>query len=134
MRTSHFRTLVPGLLLSASVGLAADAPAGPPAESSPVPAAEQPARTESPSQPTPDTEAAAEAAERQKLEDEALRKEGYKVTEVKGEKRYCKKETILGSRLNSRTVCWTADQIKANKEDADILREKQGQRQTFPGT
>jgi hypothetical protein len=107
--------------MSALVCVAADVPAGPPAD----------APKATPEAPTTEEAAPKEATDRQKMQDEALRKEGYKVSEVKGERRYCKKENVLGSRLNARTICWTADQIKANKEDADILREKQGQRQTF---
>jgi len=131
------RVLMAGLLVSASVCLATEPPAEP--QSAPAPAAEPAAPTTAdseanrkakPSDEATPVETADQRSAREKAEDAAMIKEGYKIKVVDGEKRYCKKDSVLGSRLNTRTICWSAEQIKDNRADADILRDKQNQRRT----
>lgn len=57
---------------------------------------------------------------------------GYTPKTINGEKRYCKETAVLGSRLNKKTVCWTTEQLRNHQESVDEVREKQGQRQTYP--
>jgi hypothetical protein len=133
------RILIAVLLTSASLCSASEPPverqSGPAAAAEPAaPAADAaPSRTAARSDEAAPPESADQRSAREKAEDESLVKEGYKIKVVDGEKRYCKKDTVLGSRLNRRTICWTAEQIRANKEDADILRDRQNQRRTDGG-
>jgi hypothetical protein len=134
------RILIIVLLAGASLSFAAEPPAktqGPPApEAEPASSVTADSAASSTARPkeAPSAETADERSTREKAEDEALVREGYKIKVVDGEKRYCKKDSVLGSRLNTRTICWSAEQIRANKEDADILRDKQNQRRTMGGT
>jgi hypothetical protein len=125
------------LLASASLCLASEPPAESQSASAPTAEPASPATADAAARQS-DAQASAETADqrsaREKAEDEALVKEGYRIKVVDGEKRYCKKDSVLGSRLNTRTICWTAEQIKANREDADVLREKQNQHRTLGGS
>lgn len=133
---------------SPDAATAAD-PAEPASESAPAHSDESATSDEAPDagassdasagdQASAESAAAADSAEaqseRERMDDERLRREGYKVTEIKGEKRYCKKDSTLGSRLNTRTICRTIEQVKADREDAEVLRQKAGQRRTLEGT
>ena len=63
--------------------------------------------------------------------DEQMKRLGYKVTTMNGQRRYCKADSVSGSRLNQKQLCWTADQIKSHQSNVDYMREKQGQRKTW---
>lgn len=65
--------------------------------------------------------------------DEYMKRQGFKVTTMNGEKRYCKTAAVLGSRLNNKNICWTAEQVKSHESYVQTIREKQGQRETYPG-
>jgi hypothetical protein len=69
--------------------------------------------------------------EEQKAMDVEMRRRGYTTKTIDGEKRYCKATTVLGSRFNSKTICFTADQIKSQQDAVQKVREKQGQRETW---
>ena len=64
--------------------------------------------------------------------DTKMRRLGFTPKVINGETRYCKETAVLGSRLNKKTVCWTTEQIRNHQESVDKVREKQGQRQTYP--
>jgi hypothetical protein len=58
---------------------------------------------------------------------------GYHVIERNGIKYYCADKPALGTRIKSRVACLTAEQYEVARAEAiDTMREKQGQRQTFP--
>lgn len=57
---------------------------------------------------------------------------GYTPKVINGEKRYCKETAVLGSRLNKKTICWSTEQLRNHQESVDEVREKAGQRQTYP--
>jgi hypothetical protein len=69
--------------------------------------------------------------EEQAAMDVEMRRRGYETKTIDGEKRYCKASSTLGSRFNSKTLCWTADQIKSQQDAIQKVREKQGQRETW---
>ena len=103
-------------------------------------AAERPAaaRTETTDQAAPAPTSPEETAkigemtkEDQAAMDVEMRRRGYDTKTIDGEKRYCKASSTLGSRFNSKTLCWTAAQIKSQKEAIQKVREKQGQRETW---
>lgn len=75
--------------------------------------------------------AAAAAKDEAAAMDEQMKRLGYKVTMMDGEKRYCKTATVMGSRLNTRNLCWTPDQVRSHQSNVDYMREKQGQQKTF---
>ena len=77
--------------------------------------------------------AAAAAKDEEAAMDEQMKKQGYKVTMMDGQKRYCKNATVMGSRLNTKNLCWTPDQVKSHQSNVDYFREKQGQKETFGG-
>jgi len=57
--------------------------------------------------------------------------EGYKPEMRNGERIYCKKETVLGSRLNAQKHCGTLEQLKLSEEAAmtnvsDLQRRQVG--------
>jgi hypothetical protein len=58
---------------------------------------------------------------------------GYHVIERNGIRYYCADKPALGTRIKSRVACLTAEQYEVAREEAiDTVREKQGQRQTYP--
>lgn len=134
----------------------ADAPASPAPAEAATPAAPEtaaqpavPASSAIPAQPaaapesgaasasavnSAETSAAASAAtvkDEAAAMDEQMKRLGYKVTTMNGQRRYCKADSVSGSRLNQKQLCWTADQIKSHQSNVDYLREKQGQQKTF---
>jgi hypothetical protein len=66
------------------------------------------------------------------LLDRHLRSEGYKVEMRNGQKMYCRKEDVLGSRLGAAKTCSTAEQLKINEAQAHDLIERT-QRQQVSG-
>lgn len=63
--------------------------------------------------------------------DAQMKRLGFKVTTMNGEKRYCKAGSVLGSRLNQKTICWTPEQVKSHEDNVQIVRQKQGQMESF---
>jgi hypothetical protein len=79
---------------------------------------------------------AADVPEKEPRTDEAamdtqMKRLGFTPQVMNGEKRYCKATSVLGSRLNKKTVCWTTEQVRNHQESVQEVREKQGQRETF---
>ena len=59
-------------------------------------------------------------------EEDLLVKRGYKLEMRHGEKWFCRREEVLGSRLGDKKVCGTASMLyEANKEQQDDLRNSQ---------
>ena len=75
--------------------------------------------------------AAAKAKSEADAMDEQMKRLGFKVTMMDGEKRYCKEGSVSGSRLNQRTLCWTPDQVRSHQSNVDYVREKQAQKETW---
>src|SRR5690348_2130964 len=76
-------------------------------------------RSSSTAQPKP-TASAAQAPQAAKAEEltaaeKSLLAQGYKLRLVDGQKRFCRRETVLGSNLE-RTVCTTAAQIAESQQ------------------
>jgi hypothetical protein len=113
-----------------SIALAvADPPSAPAASSTPV----APAANAAPATPaaTPAAAAAASAtgvtvsAQEESQMERHFRSEGYTVEMHNGQKMYCRKEQVLGSRLGgSSKTCTTEDQLKMNESQAqsDVSR------------
>ena len=67
------------------------------------------------------------------LLDKHLRSEGYKVEMRNGQKMYCRKEEVLGTRLGGSTkACSTAEQLKITEAQAHELLDRT-QRQQVSG-
>jgi hypothetical protein len=101
------------------------APASKPNQSAPVPTASAPS---SAAVAAPGTTPAASDRTLSSAEEKRLISAGYKVeTRSDGEKYYCRREAVLGSRFESK-VCKTAQQIKtAREQDQDNLNQQQVQ-------
>jgi hypothetical protein len=118
-----------------SIALAvADPPSAPAASSTPVApaanaAASTPAASTAPAA-APATPAAAAtgvtvSAQEESQMERHFRSEGYTVEMHNGQKMYCRKEQVLGSRLGgSSKTCTTEDQLKMNESQAqsDVSR------------
>ncbi|MBS0379925.1 MAG: hypothetical protein JSS29_15710 [Proteobacteria bacterium] len=118
-----------GVLTAIGIGAVslalADAPATPPTPSS-TPVAPTAAQTPAPAA-APDT-----PAEDVQL-DRHLRSEGYKVEMHDGQKKYCRKEDVIGTRLGAGTkTCSTAEQLKITEAQAHEAAER-AQRQQSSG-
>jgi len=122
--------LLAGLLAFAgamNLALAADPPAVPaaPATSAPAAAAEA-------------SKSAVAAAEKPKApemdpREKHFRAEGYQVREKGGQKLFCKREEVLGSRLAPSMRCATAEALAA-REDQDKQAAEHAQRAARTGT
>jgi hypothetical protein len=94
------------------------------------PAAAAPSATAAASQPSPEpkTAAASEKALKTPLtkQERGLIAAGYKVRVRDGERQFCKTDTALGSRLNTNTICGTADSLtQAEGDRQDPIRRIQ---------
>jgi hypothetical protein len=118
-----------GLLTLIGAGAVSMALADPPA---PAPATSTPPSSAAPAAPaTPPTAAVITAPADEDLLDKHLRSEGYKVEMRNGQKMYCRKEDVLGSRLGAATkTCGTAEQLKINEAQAHELVERTQRQQT----
>jgi hypothetical protein len=125
----------PGNAPAAAQSQPAPAPAETPA--SPV-AAANPSSTANPggttvvSQPNTEAKTADPSAKALKAplsrQERALVAAGYKVRIRDGERQFCKTDTALGSRLNTKTICGTADtltQAEGDRQD-QVRRIQQG--------
>jgi hypothetical protein len=129
-----------GLLTLMGIGAVSMALADPPtpaptSEAQPASAAAGPAAA--PASPTPaapaspPTAAVITAPADDDLLDRHLRSEGYKVEMHNGQKIYCRKEDVLGSRLGASTkTCGTAEQLKITEAQAHELVERTQRQQT----
>jgi len=113
----------------------ADPPNPPSAPESPTPAASVPPAL-SPQTPvteapvvTPPKPAASESKER--MAEQQLRLQGYKLTMVRGEEKYCRRETPLGSHLATVMHCVTVEEAEMMAREGREVTERQ-QRNT-PG-
>ena len=118
----------------------ADPPNPPPAPESPTPAASVPPAlspqtpvAENPVTPgpvvTPPKPAASESKER--LAEQQLRLQGYKLTMVRGEEKYCRREAPLGSHLATVMHCVTVEEAEMMAREGREVTERE-QRNT-PG-
>ncbi len=102
-----------------------------PTPSAPAAAAPTESAASTEDKKTSETTTARGAKEEADAMDAVMKRLGYKVTMMDGDKRYCKSGSVLGSRLNQRTLCWTPDQIRSHQSNIDYLRELEGQRKTW---
>ncbi len=126
------RPLIVSLLAAASMSLAAEQPADPPAAE-----AAAPAETHSPAAPPesdpaaapPEALSEAEAApaeapvdpveaarleaEKEKAQDREFTKAGFKPRTIKGKKKYCEVIENTGTRIGAETQCYSAEQVRA---------------------
>jgi hypothetical protein len=121
-----------GLLTLMGIGAVSMALADPPtpaptSEAQPASAAAGPAAAPA----SPPTAAVITAPADDDLLDRHLRSEGYKVEMHNGQKIYCRKEDVLGSRLGASTkTCGTAEQLKITEAQAHELVERTQRQQT----
>lgn len=89
--------------------------------------------TQASSASAPKSTAKSPSANGQELtaEEKDLLSQGYKVRMVKGEKHYCRRETVLGSNLE-RMVCTTAAQAAQARQDARDLTDQIQRNQANP--
>lgn len=97
----------------------------------PSPAATS-SQTSSPSASKP-TASPAQSAKSEELTatEKSLLSQGYKLRIVDGEKKFCRRETALGSNLE-RTVCTTAARAEQSREDAREITERIQRNQANP--
>jgi hypothetical protein len=145
MKNNAIRVLTTAAILFGALSAQAQETAPPTTTTSPdvAPATDAPAQSttsnapqtngadkkqESASSPpaSPDAKPATSAAGQSLTEeDREFIRRGYQIQVRNGEKTYCKKQTTVGSRLNAKTLCVRADELKAMREDVqDSLREK----------
>jgi hypothetical protein len=119
-----------GLLTLIGVGAVSLALADPPTPATPsTPAAVAPAAAPA----AAPTAAVVTAPSADDLLDRHLRSEGYQVEMRNGQKMYCRKQEVLGTRLGGATkTCGTAEQLKINEAQAHELVER-SQRQQVGG-
>jgi hypothetical protein len=91
----------------------------PPQSSAPAPAAEAPKST------------VVVQGEQDVLE-RHFQSEGYKEEMLNGEKVFCRREDRMGSRLGSRKVCSTAQQLQATEQEAQSAYQSGQTHQTNP--
>jgi hypothetical protein len=118
-----------GLLTLIGVGVVSMALADPPAPATPsAPSAAAPAATPAAAAPTV---AVITAPADEDLLDRHLRSEGYQVEMRNGQKMYCRKQEVLGTRLGAATkTCGTAEQLKISEAQAHELVERTQRQQT----
>ena len=104
----------------------ASVPSPPSAPSAPTaPAAAAP--TAAPATPAPATPQAAPAAAATPAidpEEKRLLAQGYRMQMRRGEKVFCRREAILGSRIEATMNCGTAAQLKATRDEAKEAVER----------
>lgn len=119
--------------LAALTSALADPPAAQPQASAPAaaPSASAPAAASTASTNQAAAEEAAKAAEVSSKEKHFM-SEGYRPEMHNGEKIFCRKESVLGSRLASQKICGSIDQLEAAEREtrADV---EQAQRQQSNG-
>ncbi|HSN73199.1 MAG TPA: hypothetical protein VLT59_16915 [Steroidobacteraceae bacterium] len=57
---------------------------------------------------------------------------GYELRYRDGERVYCKREQVFGTRVRERTVCLTAEEIQALRDDARDYMDEASRRQLPP--
>jgi len=110
--------------LAVSVCYALDEPpptAVPGAERQPAPSTQAPSTPPpAPSEAAPAHVSSAQTANRQQpsaeVDDRILRAKGYQVKLIKGEKYYCRREDVLGTRLQGALQCTTAEELRRRQE------------------
>jgi hypothetical protein len=112
----------------------ADPPATPAAAPASAPTAASPATaaTAATTAATPAPAAKAAAAPEMGQIERHFRAEGYSVRMKDGDKLYCKREDVLGTRLSGSVKCYTAEALKA-REDADQQSAENAQRAARTG-
>jgi hypothetical protein len=102
-------------------------PAAPATASTPA----APATTSAPAAPTAATPAQTPAAPADAdMQEKHFLAEGYKVEMRHGEKYFCRREDLLGSRLGGQKNCSTAQQLAQNEAEAKRITENAQHQQT----
>jgi hypothetical protein len=126
-------TVLTGALACLGAGAISLAIADPPAPTASAPAASAPTAT--PAAPAADTAKVATTAAAPEMDqlEKHLRAEGYVVRMKDGEKLFCKREEVLGSRLSAGMKCATAEALRV-REDQDQQAAESAQRAARTGT
>ena len=126
-------TVLTGALACLGAGAISLAIADPPAPTASAPAASAPTAT--PAAPVADTAKVATTAAAPEMDqlEKHLRAEGYVVRMKDGEKLFCKREEVLGSRLSAGMKCATAEALRV-REDQDQQAAESAQRAARTGT
>jgi hypothetical protein len=104
-------------------------PSAPSAPSAPAAAAPTPAPA-TPAPATPQAAPAAAATPAIDPEEKRLLAEGYRMQMRHGEKMFCRREEVLGSRLEGKMSCTTAAQLQATRDRAREAAERAQRQQT----
>jgi hypothetical protein len=126
--------VVTGVLVCLGAGAVSLAMADAPAPASGTPTANAPAApAAAPAADAAKPAAPAAAAQQMDQLEKHFRSEGYVVRMKDGEKLFCKREEVLGSRLSAGMKCATAEALKV-REDQDQQAAEQAQRAARTGT
>ena len=98
-------------------------PSTPSALSAPAPAVPTPAPA-TPAPVTPQTAPAAAATPAIDPEERRLLAQGYRMQMRHGEKVFCRREEVLGSRLEGKMNCSTAQQLKSTQDQAQEAAQR----------
>ncbi|SRR6266436_5294088 len=98
-------------------------PSAPSAPSAPAAAALTPAPA-TPAPVTPQTAPAAAATPAIDPEERRLLAQGYRMQMRHGEKVFCRREEVLGSRLEGKMNCSTAQQLKSTQDQAQEAAQR----------
>jgi hypothetical protein len=122
--------------IGAASGASADPPSSPPAQSSVAePAAAtrtSPTEAATATAPVAAPQSAATASTTAAVdpEEKRLRAMGYKMQMRNGEKVFCRREEVLGSRLEGKLICGTVQDLKAtaeqNRQDVEHAQHQLG--------
>lgn len=117
--------LVVGLLACLGAGGLSVAIADPPSTEPAQPAASAAAASPSASQaPKAAPAPSATPADTEDALEKHFRAEGYSVRMHNGEKLFCRREEVLGSRLEGKVSCAHKDELKAREEQAQEAAER----------
>jgi hypothetical protein len=122
-----------GILACISFGGISLAVADPPAtlEAQATTSSPAPAKASAPAAPTAATPAQTPAAPADAdMQEKHFLAEGYKVEMRHGEKYFCRREDVLGSRLGGQKNCSTAQQLAQNEAEAKRITENAQHQQT----
>lgn len=81
---------------------------------------------------TPSSTPATPAAPAIDLEEKHLLAEGYRVEIRHGQKMFCRREQVLGSRVEGQKFCGTAEQLKATESQAKEAFQRAQRQQANP--
>jgi hypothetical protein len=102
----------------------ADPPNPPPAPESPTPAASVPPAL-SPQTPVVTAPKPAVSESKERMAEQQLRLQGYKLTMVRGEEKYCRREAPLGSHLATVMHCVTVEEAEMMAREGREVTERE---------